>query len=260
MISFRFDNTRYSRAPELTELSLFHCQYYHTTLPWEGRSLFSPHTLLFYVSDGGMRVSCENAEYVIEAGRFFLLVANRSYRIVCDRQLSMYQITFSCTSSSFLEALPSPAVFSCPATLTHRVIHLHHDFQSNRSVELCELRLLEILMELAQPTSAARDSGRLFHSFCRYCNAHLNEALDAETVSAALGCHKDHLNRLVKRFCGKTFRDYVATVKLEAAQTLLGGTDLTVEQIAHNLGFATPELFVKFFRYHTGTTPRRYRR
>ena len=121
------------------------------------------------------------------------------------------------------------------------------------------MTLLEILMELSMASTVPSASERLYQSFCRYCDTHLSEMLDAETVSQALGCHKDHLNRVVKRFCGKTFRDYVAFVRLEAAKNLLTQTDMSLAQIARDVGFSTTELFIKFFRYHTKTTPKRYR-
>ena len=259
MISFRFDDEQYAREPELTSISLFQCQYYCTNIPWEGRWLFSPSALLFYVSAGSMTLTCEDREYTIGEGSFFLLDGNRRYRIGCDKALSAYQMTFACTESPFWETLAVRRVLPGSVMTSHRMVRLYHDFQRGRLTERCEVIFLEILMELSETDTDTSESGRLFHRFCQYCDTHLSEGLDAETVSEAMGCHKDHLNRVVKRFCGKTFRDYVAAVKLEAAETLLSQTGMSVAQIARDVGFSTTELFVKFFRYHTGTTPKRYR-
>ena len=259
MISFRFDGEEYAREPELTSVSLFQCQYYCTKLPWEGRWLFSPYAVLFYVAEGRMTLRGEDGEYMISEGCFFLLEGNRRYRMSCDKALSAYRIAFSCTSSRFLETLAVRRSFPGSLTMSHRILRLHHDFQSGRMIERSEVVLLEILMELSQTDADHGESGQLYRRFCRYCDAHLCDGLDAESVSAALGCHKDHLNRVIKRFCGRTFRDYVVGVKLEAAQTLLLHTDLSIAQIAREVGFATTELFVKFFRYHAKTTPSRYR-
>ena len=260
MISFRFDSAEYSREPELTSVSLFQCQYYCTKLPWEGRWLFSTHPVLFYVAEGRMTLTGEDGKYTIGGGCFFLLDANRRYRMSCDKALSAYRIAFSCTSRRFLETLAVRRSFPGSLTTSHRILRLHHDFQSGRMIERCEVVLLEILMELSQPDADIGESGQLYQRFCRYCDAHLCDGLDAETVSAALGCHKDHLNRVIKRFCGRTFRNYVVAMKLEAAQALLLHTDLSIAQIAHDVGFSTTELFIKFFRYHTKTTPNRYRK
>lgn len=259
MISFHLDDRIYMRSPELTSLSLFHCQYYRTSVAWEGRTDFSAHALLLYVSQGEMRIKCEETEYTVGEGCFFLLDANRRYRMSCDRRLSMYRVGFSCTDGAFLEGLTPPAVLQGSLLLSQRVAHLYHGIQDKRPVELCEVTLLEILLELSLTRTDASGSEKLYQSFCRYCDTHLSESLDAETVSATLGCHKDHLNRVIKRFGGKTFRDYVAAIKLEAAQTLLVQTDLSIAQIALEVGFSTTELFTKFFRYHTQTTPKRYR-
>ena len=259
MISFRFDGVEYAREPELTSVSLFQCQYYCTRLPWEGRWLFSPHSVLFYVAEGRMTLTGEEGEYTIGEGCFFLLDGNRRYRMSCDKALSAYRIAFSCTSSHFLEAFAVRRAFSGSLTMAHRILRLYHDFQSGRMIERCEVILLEILMELSQPDADIGESGQLYQRFCRYCDAHLCEGLDAETVSAALGCHRDHLNRVIKRFCGRSFRDYVVAVRLEAAQTLLLHTEMSIAQIAQEVGFSTTELFIKFFRYHAKTTPSRYR-
>ena len=259
MISFHFDDGRYYRAPEHTSLTLYDCIYYCTAQPWAGKPRFSTHFILFYVVSGEMRLFADEEAYTVEAGSFFLLDANRRYRISCERQLSMYRVAFDCSPPQFLQQVTLPSAFPASSALFHRLVHLYHEFQMKRAVERCEFVLLEILMGFLDPSARMGSSERLFRRFCRYCDESFAEPLDAETVSAALGCHKDHLNRVVRRFCGKTFREYVTDLRLDAAKTLLLETDLSYAQIAESLGFSTVELFLKFFRYHTGTTPKRFR-
>ncbi|OEU97266.1 hypothetical protein AN217_04555 [Streptomyces qinglanensis] len=44
------------------------------------------------------------------------------------------------------------------------------------------------------------------------------------------------------------------------AKRLLAGTAMTVRQVAHEVGFADPAYFCRFFRRETGASPGEFRR
>jgi transcriptional regulator GlxA family with amidase domain len=54
-------------------------------------------------------------------------------------------------------------------------------------------------------------------------------------------------------------RDYLAKVRLEAAQQLLADSALPITEIARRTGFSSPTLFGRIFKRHIGQTPQAYR-
>jgi len=59
---------------------------------------------------------------------------------------------------------------------------------------------------------------------------------------------------------GKTPVAYCNAVRIRKAQSLLIGTDLTVEEISERLGFCSPAYFRRVFRELTGQLPKALRR
>ena len=57
-----------------------------------------------------------------------------------------------------------------------------------------------------------------------------------------------------------TYSELVDSVRCEAAQTLLGATDLQIQEIAILLGYGIPSNFARAFTRWTGFTPRAYRK
>lgn len=75
-----------------------------------------------------------------------------------------------------------------------------------------------------------------------------------------LGVSIGYLSEVVKQVTGNTPGQLIRAARVLEARRFLGGTDLTVSQVARELGFADPAYFCRFFRRETGTTPGDYRR
>jgi AraC family transcriptional regulator len=79
-------------------------------------------------------------------------------------------------------------------------------------------------------------------------------------LSALAGVSRRHLSRIFKLTTGQTLHDYVTTVRVRKAITLLCDTQMPIKQVAHELGFSALESFSVAFRSATGQTPTTFRR
>lgn len=73
------------------------------------------------------------------------------------------------------------------------------------------------------------------------------------------GKSQEHLNRMMKRYYGKTPTEYVNTIRLEQAAFFLRTTDESVLNIMLDCGFNNVSYFNKRFKDEFGVTPTRYR-
>lgn len=69
----------------------------------------------------------------------------------------------------------------------------------------------------------------------------------------------NHLNTIIKEQSGKTVLQHLHARQLLEAKRLLYHTDLSVKEIAFELGFQDAAYFTRFFKRLTGTTPLAYR-
>lgn len=77
----------------------------------------------------------------------------------------------------------------------------------------------------------------------------------ADRMHISLG----HFFAIVKRVSGKSPGQWIDEYITEEARALLKGTNLTVQQISHELGFPSQSFFGKFFKRVTGLSPKEYR-
>jgi len=75
-----------------------------------------------------------------------------------------------------------------------------------------------------------------------------------------LGVSPAYLNEAVKSVLRRTPGQLIRQTQLLEAKRLLAQTDLSVQQVAKELGFADPSYFCRFFRREAGVTPGVFRR
>lgn len=67
-----------------------------------------------------------------------------------------------------------------------------------------------------------------------------------------------HLSRIVKSITGYSASQWIDRYLILEAKVKLKSTGMTVSEIAHSLSFSTPSSFGKFFRKHTGISPKQF--
>lgn len=68
-----------------------------------------------------------------------------------------------------------------------------------------------------------------------------------------------HLSSVVKEVSGKTVGEWIDNFVILEARSLLKSSDMNVQQIAEYLNFANQSFFGKYFKHHTGMSPKEYR-
>lgn len=92
-----------------------------------------------------------------------------------------------------------------------------------------------------------------------YITDHLNEDTSLHVLAEQVHFSQEYLLRTFKKQEGVTILQYINDKKLDAAKKLLGGSELSVREIAEQLGFASQGYFGRFFRAKTGMSPKAYR-
>jgi len=87
----------------------------------------------------------------------------------------------------------------------------------------------------------------------------LAEPLAVNEIASAVHLSPFHFARMFRRSTGCSPHEYLTRRRLERAKQLLAGSDLSMLQIAHTVGYRTQAHFTRVFHEGTGTTPRRYR-
>ena len=79
-------------------------------------------------------------------------------------------------------------------------------------------------------------------------------------ISAKFGYHSFYLNRLFKKETGITIHQAVIGERMKIAKNLLIETELSVKDIASEVGYADLARFCTAFKAAVGATPLQYRK
>ncbi len=91
-----------------------------------------------------------------------------------------------------------------------------------------------------------------------YLNVEDTKRLDA--LSEMMSIDKSYASRLIKAGMGIPFQETMNIVRVDRAEILLLGTDMSIQAISDMLNFSTPYYFNKIFKHHFGLSPNDHRR
>ncbi|MEL6695075.1 MAG: helix-turn-helix domain-containing protein [Bacteroidota bacterium] len=75
-----------------------------------------------------------------------------------------------------------------------------------------------------------------------------------------LNLSANYLSDMLKSITGKTTKEHIHYQLIEQAKNKLISTDMSVAEIAFELGFEYPQYFTRLFKLKTGVTPSVYKR
>ena len=99
----------------------------------------------------------------------------------------------------------------------------------------------------------------LFNSFMKLIEQNYRHFRDGNWYSGQLSISSKYLNIISKSISGnsaKTLIDHYVILKLKQE---LSGTDKSLKQLAWDYNFCDASFFTRYFRLHTGLTPRAWR-
>ncbi|MEM0954317.1 MAG: helix-turn-helix domain-containing protein [Pseudomonadota bacterium] len=88
----------------------------------------------------------------------------------------------------------------------------------------------------------------------------LHRELSMRALADTLSCSTRTLNRRFRSAIGKTPTTYLREKRLAAAREMLRTTNLTVGEVAYQIGLQDVSYFTTLFQRYTGMTPGRYRK
>lgn len=86
-----------------------------------------------------------------------------------------------------------------------------------------------------------------------------NPQLDVLFLCNEIGMSRSSLYSKLKVITGMGVNDYINKLRMEKALSLISTTDMTITEIAENLGFSTLRYFSTSFKQYTGKTPSAYK-
>lgn len=111
----------------------------------------------------------------------------------------------------------------------------------------------------AHATKIRKKDIKKINSVLAYIDENYTRQLTLEELSAEASLSKFYFSKLFKSYTGKTVIEYINHYRLYKAEQLLRDTDMSVTDIAYNIGFSDINYFSRFFKKIYTISPNRFR-
>jgi YesN/AraC family two-component response regulator len=93
----------------------------------------------------------------------------------------------------------------------------------------------------------------------QYLKDHYKEEIVLKDMSTEFGISYSYMRKIVYELTGKSMIDYLNQLRIDKAKELLLDTDLTIKQVAAEVGYYNVQSFNRFFRKYEGMPPSSYK-
>lgn len=118
----------------------------------------------------------------------------------------------------------------------------------------------ELLRRVQAMMEAIYQEDELIRRIRDFITVHINEDINRESIASAVYLTPDYLSRIFKKRTGMGLTKYIVNRRIELACQLLTQTNMSVNNIATELGYSSFSHFSKIFKQQMGKTPGAYRR
>ena len=108
-------------------------------------------------------------------------------------------------------------------------------------------------------TGSRNPHSSMTYQVLQYVSEHFTEPLTLESTAYALGISRIHLSHIFSQQLHINFRQYINTLRIERARTLLRNPSYSISQIAYQCGYGNQRTFHRAFMTQCGMPPNQYR-
>jgi len=99
----------------------------------------------------------------------------------------------------------------------------------------------------------------LSYQVLHYISEHFTEPLTLENTAHALGISRIHLSHIFSQQLHINFRQYINTLRIDRARTLLSNPSYSISQVAYLCGYGNQRTFHRAFLSQCGMPPNKFR-
>lgn len=138
------------------------------------------------------------------------------------------------------------------------IINRISDTESYNELVSVSVSLIELITK-NMLTSIYSGRSQIVIKALQFINKNYKEKISLKDIETNLHVNSSYFSTLFKQEMGVTFTDYLNSLKIEHACSLLAGTNLSIIDVSLSTGFDDQSYFTKVFKKAKGMTPKAYR-
>lgn len=208
---------------------------------------------LIFVTAGRVKIEESENRYDLGEGDFIILSPDTEH-FGYEKSRGHTSFFWLHFFSDTTQKIKLPKSGKAPANTEKKLREIMH--HAHFDLRLAELTLASFLIEIS---TVEKFGNKLAHEVDEFIRINSEKRLTASSVAAEFGYSADHLSRMYRREFGFSLKKGIDNHLLSHAENLLQSTNYKISDVAELCGFDDENGFIKFFGYHSGTTPTAYR-
>lgn len=283
---------KYVDLKNALSLHMIYAGYYNAGREWCYKNVISPFTRLYLIDKGHACVYMNRRKYELNAGDMFMIPKFTFHIYECDGQMSHYYICFfdqligghnifeyaemnykfeatmfdRCLMKRYLELNPDchivnpdpksydnkPELFKI--SREKKNANIKNDIECNGIL----LQLFSRFIAEGHTRPSKNNQSRRMTKVFNYINNNLGRNIKVADLAEIMCVSQDHFTRMFKLINGINPNQFVQLKRVERAQTLMISTDMSIKEIAEEIGIPNLSQFSKLFQKQMGMSPRDY--
>lgn len=227
---------------------------------------------MVFIRQGTATAVCGGSRYALKPGDVFIAFPNQphgyedSVSILSDVLIVPLQPFLSPWRSILTQKLPVFPVLSreqWESTSIPTLLELLRPDRKTLSQPVLQGYAMVIagtllpLLSLIEQPAEGRD---MLRSLLLYISEHYREPITRKDIAEGVGYNESYISHAFSENFSTTLMDYVNSLRLNDAKSLLKDTDLPVSSICMQLGFGSLRSFNRLFAQQEGCSPTAYRK
>jgi len=246
---------------------------------------------LVYVDKGEITVRADDKSIVISQGQVVFHKPNEFHKIAANDIVApnVFIISFVCTSAAMEyfenKVLDIPQklrkIISMIIDETHKTCYVpllanqmrQDEFYKHApvgSMQMIKLYLEQLLIQLLRDGDESvrppvkenleESDSKLMREVLQYLESHIYQEFSVNELCRHFNYSATYLSKIFRQTTGRTILDYYTDLKMVEARRMIRENNLNITQIAHRLGYESPQYFSRAFKRINGMKPMEYKR
>lgn len=207
----------------------------------------------------------EQHYFKMESGyKRYVLSISKDFLLSNLNDMKLYAI-FMQRSAKFNHVMPLPADLYSDILYSFQKITSECVCQDSFYITKCSSIIIGFLVSLYRyfPESFSTESitplSHIIFKIQAYIFEHYSEHITLTELAEKYYLSRHTLSIGFQKYVGISFKEYLISFRINEAKKLLISSDLSVEQIAENVGYLNINNFIKIFKKNESLTPLQYR-
>lgn len=229
---------------------------------WIHLTRILPDYELIFVSEGSVHISNQDIDLILEPGDYAIFEPGKLQSGIDRSFCTMYWLHFEATHNhtfpmhGSLKSLERLIVFM--KQLQGAELHYGKTEQLDAFVGVI---LGEIMMQdnLGDNKNETQRNDLIIREVLEFVRLNISGDIKVRQIAHYFGYNEKYISEMIKVATGSSLKQYITTLRLELACSLLLETNLSVKDIAAKVGYNSDQNFMRQFKKAIDVSPTEYR-